>query len=714
MKEKNRLAKAKQWIDELLQRDKVTDRKLEKVYNRGAKDLKQALQAFFARYEQDKPLNLQKMRGKVDKDDLELLRNLYRSLPKDMTAPAKQRAKLYTYQAGKDKGGVLHAVNGLSLLKTALKAFKILQNNNENAVNDELQRQKKNVKKSVFSKLKDKAKELLKPSYVPKPSKQNPKPVSMEKRFWLNHDQMLAEIDQTIKTELAKGQTPEQLAEKLFPGTAESNRDNGMQEKYVKATWQQKRLARTESALRADEMIEDSFNLSGIKYYDWVDERGACDKCGALANGSPYPVNGANSPRPVIDSHPNCRCIRVAANPPKRNEVSTDVEFEIIPPKKADNTAKEPKKPIIIEQPLTELGYSEANEPKQLGYSEAKALQHDEPKGIGHNEPAKLEYTEPAKDNEAKTSPQPESTANDKPAQPETVEFQGKQVSLTNEFGKPYSYIDLSTNSAAAFEVIRLRFERVLADFKRETGIDLRESIKNGTFSVKGKGLGSVGELDDKGKFLNWLYHRVGYDALPKKVDKLPANKRFNMEYSGGKTTYTNIHGETIDMVNKPTEFYRGLKENEGLSPEEQIKQLFTGKLVISIAGSSDWGRGIYVSQDEYTAKRYTRKKDENGKQGKYFVFGVTAEDPKVLATPYTPINQKLSAYDMDYRVKWLGLPVPVKNKVARNSDKHYDIIAVLAGYDIIQLNEACANKNIMNRGILRWTTTKPCQVKKR
>lgn len=124
--------------------------------------------------------------------------------------------------------------------------------------------------------------------------------------------------------------------------------------------------------------------------------------------------------------------------------------------------------------------------------------------------------------------------------------------------------------------VIRKRLDKYHDDFLEATGINVSDSIRNGTFSDT-----SNPQNDVKAKFVNYLLKQKGYTQLPKQAK----------EYSG-------------------TKVYRGVHRSiDGKTSADEIdKELRTGKLYISGANSSSKGRGIYVSEFEFQAKMHARK----------------------------------------------------------------------------------------------------------
>lgn len=196
--------------------------------------------------------------------------------------------------------------------------------------------------------------------------------------------------------------------------------------------------------------------------------------------------------------------------------------------------------------------------------------------------------------------------------------------------------------------VIRKRLDKYHDDFLEATGINVSDSIRNGTFSDT-----SNPQNDVKAKFVNYLLEQKGYTQLPKQVK----------EYSGTKV-YRGVH-RSIDGK---------------MSADDIDKELRTGRIYISGANSSSKGRGIYFSELEDQARMHAKY----GEDFKIFEYG-TAREANV--TNIVEVEKLLRS------VKKL----PLSNNPM---DSNVDIIAITAGYDIIKMG---ATLNVLNRGILEW-----------
>lgn len=298
----------KKRIDYLLERDQATEAEIEKVYNEAVDTLRAIVSDVHNRYAVDGVVVPANLYGKVTVKDMLLLKQQYDKLPDDLSAQEQDRVDYYTAMSQTSPRGLITALVGMALIGVTHKVGKIIAKNNRTAVKEEIAYQVENEnvpklnKKKVIKKYSDpnfKAKSIEKSNFIP-----------WLDRLWLNHDQMLNRIDNSINQMIANGMNAEEIANKLFPGTADSMRRDNIPKVLHDASVRAKRIARTTAAALEDEITEQIFKEKGVKYYDWVTEPGACMICIKRAFSGPYKVDGKSSPRVPVDSHPNCRCRR--------------------------------------------------------------------------------------------------------------------------------------------------------------------------------------------------------------------------------------------------------------------------------------------------------------------------------------------------------------------------------------------------------------------
>ncbi len=240
-----------------------------------------------------------------------LLKRQFDKLPDDLELPAKEREEYYIAVSQNSQKSLITAVVGMALIGLTYKAKSIIHSNNQTAAKEEVDYLKKNnsFTKTQQKRLNQKAKQVAQPEY--KLPSQNDIYVSWPERLWLDHDRLLNRIDDNINIMLKKGMTPADIADVMFPGNAESMRQDNIPKAMRDAAISAKRIARSEAASREDELDEQAFKAKKVKYFGWVTEKGACKKCIAISLAGPYKVGDPDSPRIPSSSHPNCRCRRI-------------------------------------------------------------------------------------------------------------------------------------------------------------------------------------------------------------------------------------------------------------------------------------------------------------------------------------------------------------------------------------------------------------------
>lgn len=301
----------KKRIDQLLSRDKKTDEQLNAVYNDGVDMLRAIISDIYTKYAVDGVVIPANLSHRVTRNDMLLLKRQFDKLPDDLELPEEQRRDYYVAISQNSQKSLITAVVGMALVELTLKVKNIIHSNNQTAVKDEVDYLSENndFTKTQRKRLNKKAEQIAQPDY--KLPSQNDIYVSWTERLWLDHDRLLNRIDDNINVMLKKGMTSADIADVMFPGNAESMRQDNIPKAMRDAAISAKRLARTEAASREDELDEQAFKSKKVKYFGWVTERGACMKCISISLAGPYKLGDPDSPRIPSSSHPNCRCRRI-------------------------------------------------------------------------------------------------------------------------------------------------------------------------------------------------------------------------------------------------------------------------------------------------------------------------------------------------------------------------------------------------------------------
>lgn len=218
--------------------------------------------------------------------------------------------------------------------------------------------------------------------------------------------------------------------------------------------------------------------------------------------------------------------------------------------------------------------------------------------------------------------------------------------------------VDLVNITNTGLKQLGENMDILLDDYKHKTGIDVWDLISKNKFRDESKPYD-----DERARFMKHVYHRLGYDALPKQVTK----------YS-----------------DPSSKVYRGVRDSANMTAKEFLDNIKFGEMMISGAKSSSKGRGLYFTELVSYAKNHAKP------DGVISEWGISND---VYSISIKDLN------NLGNRIKQLRSLRDTND----NMDDQYDILAIAAGYDMI---DAGSTKNIMNRGMLEWLkNTKYSQV---
>jgi len=105
----------------------------------------------------------------------------------------------------------------------------------------------------------------------------------------------------------------QQLADGAFDGINPNTVADRLAAAFDLGEYDWTRLARSEIARAQGAGKLREYENMGVKQVNWVTGGGACQICNELADNGPYDI--ASAPKPMDDSHPNCRCTIIAVDP---------------------------------------------------------------------------------------------------------------------------------------------------------------------------------------------------------------------------------------------------------------------------------------------------------------------------------------------------------------------------------------------------------------
>ena len=304
----------KKYIAKLLKDDQAVSGKSHDFYQEALQEIEDHLNFFIAEYDVHGLLRyVELLKRDSDADRRRLLHFQTKARITD-DSQSQNRAKEYSRNAPIDRYHTLNSLIGFSVAGATIATIKMLNQTLNNDFKRDVSRQFNNnrlarkagadvVKQAHITK-----REILRNSeqIISKTIDGN----QWSDDLWLYNDILVNNVQSLVTKSLRTGLKQSDV-NKLFPSiqTAKPQTLTGLFETndvYIR------RMIVTERARVLDRSTTQVFKTQGIAYFDWITQPGACDKCEGIADDGPYAVNDASSPSIPDDSHPNCRCTKIA------------------------------------------------------------------------------------------------------------------------------------------------------------------------------------------------------------------------------------------------------------------------------------------------------------------------------------------------------------------------------------------------------------------
>ena len=307
-------AQEKKYIAKLLKDDLKVCGQSHDYYQLALQEIEDHLNFFIAEYGVDGLLKyVELLKRDSDADRRRLLHFKVNARITDDSQP-QNRSKEYTRNAPIDRYHTLNSLIGFSIAGATIATIKLLKQTLNSDLRRDVSRQFNNnrlarkVGTDTVKRMAIPKREILRNSE--KIINKTIDGSQWSDDLWLYNDDLVNNVKSLVAKSLRTGLKQSDVRQ-LFPSirTAKPHTVTGMVETnnaYVK------RLIVTERARVLDRATMTVFRSQGIAYFDWVTQPGACDKCEGIADDGPYAVNDANSPSIPDDSHPNCRCTKIA------------------------------------------------------------------------------------------------------------------------------------------------------------------------------------------------------------------------------------------------------------------------------------------------------------------------------------------------------------------------------------------------------------------
>lgn len=304
----------KKYIAKLLKDDQSVVGKSHDFYQEALQEIEDHLNFFIAEYGVDGLLRyVELLKRDSDADRRRLLHFQTKARITD-DSQSQNRAKEYSRNAPIDRYHTLNSLIGFSVAGATIATIKLLSQTLNSDFKRDVSRQFNNnrlAKKAgadIVKEAKITKREILRNSEQIIDKTVDGSQWSDD--IWLYNDNLVNNVQSLVAKSLRTGLKQADI-NRLFP-SIRTAKPQTVTEMFETNYAYISRLIVTERARVLDRATMKVFKSQGIAYFDWVTQPGACDKCEGIADDGPYAVNDTSSPSIPDDSHPNCRCTKIA------------------------------------------------------------------------------------------------------------------------------------------------------------------------------------------------------------------------------------------------------------------------------------------------------------------------------------------------------------------------------------------------------------------
>ncbi|MEY2374789.1 hypothetical protein [Lentilactobacillus buchneri] len=307
-------AQEKKYIAKLLKSDEQVYGKSHDFYQVALQEIEDHLNFFIAEYGVDGLLKYVELLKRDSAADRRRLLHFQIKARINNDTQSQNRSKEYARNAPIDRYHTLNSLIGFSVAGATIATIKLLNQTLNSDFKRDVSRQFNNnrlAKKAGADIVK--AARITKREVLRNSEQIISKTVDGSRwsnDLWLYNDNLVNNVQSLVAKSLRTGLKQTDV-NKLFPSIRTATPQTVTQlfetnDSYIR------RMIITERARVLDRSTTQMFKSQGIAYFDWITQPGACDKCEGIADDGPYAVNDASSPSIPDDSHPNCRCTKIA------------------------------------------------------------------------------------------------------------------------------------------------------------------------------------------------------------------------------------------------------------------------------------------------------------------------------------------------------------------------------------------------------------------
>ena len=314
----------KKYISKLLQDDKKKKNQVDSYYQQALQDILSHLSYFIAEYGVDGLLTYVNMLRRNSTEDNQRFEILAGQIDRSYSKQADIHYRSYNASSNVNRQSNLNSMIGVSIALATIASIKLLDSTLKGDYKRDTSRQFTATRQAVrkgaqiadisnpktgFHVASGASKhDILK--NIDKVTETTVDGSQWSDDLWINNDNLVNTVQNLVTQSLKKGISDADIAHKLSPFV--KKRSATLSDVFKSASYDAQRIVVTERARVLDQVTMDTFKANKIAYFDWVTQPGACNICEGIADDSPYAVNSPNSPSIPDDSHPNCRCVKIA------------------------------------------------------------------------------------------------------------------------------------------------------------------------------------------------------------------------------------------------------------------------------------------------------------------------------------------------------------------------------------------------------------------
>lgn len=288
------IEREKRHIEELLHKDKVTKKEIERIIAQAQTEITQQINDLTKNLAGRENITIEELLKQADKMDVEAFSEKAKVYveTKDFSPQANRELRLYNYKMKVSRLELIKARLNLELTAMMNDIEKIVSDDLQNDALEELERQASILNTTTPKRLKTQVNAIIEGSYLDEETDDFAK---FSTKLWGYKRVLQSELERLVTRATLAGQHPRVTAREI-------------KRVFNVTTSQAVRLARTESSRILTEVQHRIFKQAKVKRYMIIGEPDACSKCTPYLDQTFDVSDWLHTP----PFHPHCRCSVVA------------------------------------------------------------------------------------------------------------------------------------------------------------------------------------------------------------------------------------------------------------------------------------------------------------------------------------------------------------------------------------------------------------------